>query len=282
MKSNLKLIKNGLHTGFTVLMSIYGKDNPDLLSMALSSIHENELKPDYIVLVIDGPVPENINQHINYARQAYKANIIKLEKNGGLANALNVGLSHINTEWVVRADADDFNLPHRFSSISEAIQLQPDLDLIGSSILEVEPDGTPVARREPPVHHEDICKFLLRRNPFNHMTVAYRKSFVMKCGGYPNIYLKEDYALWSIMINSGAKCANLPDVLVHATAGRDMYRRRGGLRYARAEIDLQALMIRLGLKSTIRGIFDGMARSSVFLAPSLIRRGIYEQFLRSR
>ena len=34
---------------------------------------------------------------------------------------------------------------------------------------------------------------------------------------------------------SGERCANLPEVLVHATAGKDLYRRRGGLRYVLAE-----------------------------------------------
>ena len=280
MMSNTKCCEQRFPGGFTVLMAVYGKDVPELFAKAIASVYQNKLKPDHMVLVVDGPVPAQLERQILSTEQQHGTEVVRLDTTRGLAEALNVGLTHINTEWVVRADADDYNLPQRFRRISELLHTQTDLDLIGSTILEIERDGTPVARRVMPVHHEEIRKFLTRRNPFNHMTVAYRRSLVERCGGYPNVYLREDYALWVIMIMSGARCANLSEVLVHATAGRDMYQRRSGWRYASAERDLQALMVRLGLKSRLRGALDGIVRSSVFLAPVFLRRLIYERILR--
>ena len=161
---------------------------------------------------------------------------------------------HIRTTWIVRADADDYNLPQRFRRLAELVRSTPDIDLVGSAVLEIEADGTPVALREMPAQHADILRFITRRNPFNHMTVVCRHSLVAYCGGYPDIYRREDYALWAKMVKAGARCANLTEVLVHATAGKDMYRRRGGLRYVLAERDLQNLLVQIGVKSRATGI----------------------------
>jgi hypothetical protein len=128
--------------------------------------------------------------------------------------------------------------------------------------------------------HQEIVVYARYRNPFNHMTVAYRSRLARICGGYPQIHLKEDYALWASMIGAGAKTQNLPDPLVHATAGVDMYRRRGGLRYALAEINLQRHLVRCGLKGTTSAALHGLLRASVFLMPAVLRGWIYEKYLR--
>ena len=141
--------------------------------------------------------------------------------------------------------------------------------------------GKQLAVRRAVAQHDDIRRYAAYRNPFNHMTVAYRTDLALRCGGYPNIHLKEDYALWALMLASGARALNLPDILVLATAGREMYRRRGGLRYALAEIALQRHLVRNGLKSPPAALLQGLARSIVFIFPSFIRGWIYEKILRN-
>jgi glycosyltransferase involved in cell wall biosynthesis len=64
--------------------------------------------------------------------------VVRLGANEGLAEALNFGLRYVRTEWVVRADADDYNLPQRFARISEFLAAHPELDLVGSALLELE------------------------------------------------------------------------------------------------------------------------------------------------
>jgi glycosyltransferase involved in cell wall biosynthesis len=270
----------GFPGGFSVLMAVCGKDVPKLFAKAVASVFDNDLQPDQMVLVVDGPIQGALDQQVMAAGSDYALEIIRLAKHEGLASALNAGLAHIRTAWIVRADADDYNLPQRFRRLAELIRSEPALDLVGSAVLELERDGTPVSLREMPSQHDDILSLITRRNPFNHMTIACRRALVEYCGGYPDIYRREDYALWAKMVKAGAHCANLPEVLVHATAGNDMYRRRGGLRYVLAERDIQNLMVRLGLKSQLRGLIDGVARSSVFIAPVFVRRLIYETVLR--
>lgn len=263
---------------FTILMAVYHKDDPNLLRIALQSVYANTLKPDVVVLVQDGPVGENISNVINEFSSRKNFSLIELEVNSGLANALNAGLSTIHTQYTIRADADDFNHPDRFEQLIE--KLRQGFDLVGSSIKEVDKSSQFMAIRRCPASEEEIRKFIRKRNPFNHMSVAFRTEAVLSAGGYPSIHLKEDYALWASLVSRNYKVCNLATVLVDATAGTEMFQRRGGVRYALAEIDLQRHLVKCGLKSRISALADGVMRSAIFLAPNAVREFVYLRFLR--
>jgi glycosyltransferase involved in cell wall biosynthesis len=263
---------------FSVLMAVYYKDDPGLLRMAIDSIFANKLKPTTLVLVQDGPVGRDLSGLISRYQERQDFFLIKLPNNKGLANALNVGLKHITTPFVFRADADDYNLPDRFEK--QIGLLKSGYDLVGGVIREIDRIGNSLAIRTVPTSQNQIRQLMSKRCPFNHMTVAYRRSVVVELGGYPDIFLKEDYALWALMFSSGAKMTNIDEILVNATAGPDMYKRRGGIKYVYSEIHMQKFLIKLGLQSSLGAIFIGLSRSMVFLMPVFLRAFIYEKFLR--
>jgi len=264
---------------FTVLMPIYDRDDiTKLFSRAISSVFANTVLPIEFILVVDGPVGKVLKKLIIEFELVYGLNVIWLPENVGIASALNIGLKHVKTEWVIRADADDYNLPNRFEELVKLVN--SNVDIIGSAIEEVDMNGRRIATKSPPLDHQEILKFAKYRNPFNHMAVAFRVSRAIDCGGYPEIYLKEDYALWVLMMKNGAYAMNTSQVLVHATTGADMYKRRGGLRYAKAEIDLQKHLIQCGVKGYFSGFLHGFVRSVIFLIPQSMRGWIYESFLR--
>lgn len=267
--------------GFTVLMAVYERDDPSLFRMAIQSVFDNTVQPDSILLVVDGPITEELELEIELALKNPKLRLLHLPQNVGLAQALNMGIEQIETEWLARADADDFNLPNRFEIMALALNATNNrIDVFGGAIQEVDPDGTLLGIRQTPREHEAICKFASKRNPFNHMTIMARTRLVRQAGGYPNIPLKEDYALWAQLLKEGAQTANLADILVLATTGRAMYRRRGGLSYALSEIQLQKHLVRCGLKSSFEAIRDGFSRALIFLMPSSARAFVYIWLLR--
>lgn len=263
---------------FSVLMSVYAKDDSVLFDRAIRSVFDNTWPPAQFVLVQDGPLPPSLEAVVQQHIDRPGLTVVKLPQNVGLAAALNAGLERVRHRWVLRADADDFNVPNRFER--QLPHLTSGLDLVGSAIREVDRTGRPIAVRMPPLEAPAIRRFLRRRNPFNHMTVGFDVERVRACGGYPNLHLKEDYGLWATLLARGARVGNLPDILVEATAGRDMYRRRGGLQYVRSEIDLQVHLVRCGLQSWVGACAIGMMRSAVFLLPAGWRGTIYENLLR--
>lgn len=269
--------------GFSVLMAVYIGDNSVEFEEAVNSILSNSLPPQAVVIVADGPVKPSVEMLLQQlAIKNDLFNIIRLENNSGLANALNIGIKYINTDWIVRADSDDINLNNRFSSLAKLIFENPDIELLGSAILEIDKDKKPLCIRRPPVSYQDILKYLKYRSPFNHMSVAYRKDVIIKCGGYENIYLKEDYALWAKLISYGIRCINCKEVLVMARAGRDMYKRRGGVNYIKSEVKLQKKLIEYKVNSFPASVFYGVLRALVFASPNLIRGLVYKNFLRSK
>lgn len=267
--------------GLTVLMAVWSRDDPALFEAAVASVVNSTLVPDDFIVVVDGPVPSALDDVITRLEGQHRLVVLRLPANGGLAKALNHGLGHVRTAWVARADADDMNVADRFEKQALAIARASDrIDVLGGAILEVERSGEPVAVREVPIGAEAIAGRLRTRNPFNHMTVVFRTSCVVEAGGYPDIHLKEDYALWATLIARGARCQNLGDVVVRATAGRAMYLRRGGLRYVASEWNLQLLLYRLGHSGLPRAVVTALARSFVFLLPSVLRGFIYRALLR--
>jgi glycosyltransferase involved in cell wall biosynthesis len=267
--------------GATVLMAVYAGDEPNLLKRAIDSIYSGPLHPDAFVLVVDGPVSEQIDRTLEACADHYGIRILRQEHNLGLACALNAGLERVETEWVLRADADDICLPARFLAQARMLAANPDLGLLGGSILEVDTDGTALGFRPVPLTHDEIKRYATRRNPMNHVTVAFRRKLVQAVGGYPLIYRREDYGLWAALIKHGARLGNMAEVLVHVTSGRDMYHRRGGWRYAKGEVALQRHLVRCRIKNMPGAILHGLMRSSIFLLPASIRGWFYQRFLRS-
>jgi hypothetical protein len=267
--------------GATVLMAVYGRDDPVLFGAAMNSVIESEAAYDDFVLVVDGALPSALESVISSCACNLKFRTVRLECNVGLARALNAGLRVVETAWVLRADADDLNDMSRFS-VQASVASRPDApDVFGTWIVEVSPEGREIGVRETPVGHARIVEFARIRNPMNHMTVAYRTELVRQCNGYPTLHLREDYGLWIRCISAGARFDNIPQCLVRATAGAGMYLRRGGWRYARGELDLQASLVDAGLKTRRRAVVDGLLRASVFLAPAWLRMQVYQRRLRA-
>ena len=118
------------------------------------------------------------------------------------------------------------------------------------------------------------------RNPFNHMSVAFRRNLALKLGGYPKIELREDYGLWASMLASGAKSKNIKDILVHASAGNKMFKRRKGGAIINAEITLQSHLVKTNMSSLHEAILFGFLRIMSFKLPKSLIKIIYVNILR--
>ena len=261
-------------------MAVYAKDDPSLLHKALLSIVAQSLQPDELVIVEDGPIPASIADCIDGFRNQLNIVSLKMATNQGLAVALNAGLKVATGDVIFRVDSDDFSRPQRFAL--QLDQIKQGYDLCSGAIREVDAQGVPLNVRRIPLSDNDIRSALKRRSPFNHVATVFRRELVMRVGGYPNIYLKEDYALWAKIIASGAKVRNTSEILVDVTAGQDMYKRRGGWRYVKSEFILQKFLLSVKVSNVLEALVFGGMRGSVFLMPSWARGMIYEGLLRNK
>lgn len=270
--------ENGEIKKFSVLMAVYKGDNANYFQEALDSVYTNTITPNELILVVDGPIGSDLHNVIKSFKVLAGFKVFQLPENKGLSTALNYGLSKVSNELVFRADADDINLKNRFER--QIIYLENDFDIVGSTILEITEDKKPLKMRTCPSEHSKIVKTLKYRSPFNHMTIGFKKSIVLSIGGYPNISLKEDYALWIKLLSEDIKAFNLDEVLVHARAGKNMYRRRGGIEYFASEMQIQTLIINNKINNFYYALLIGVCRGFVFLMPNYFRGWFYSKFLR--
>lgn len=264
-------------------MSLYWKERPEFLQQSLNSIFSQTLRADEIVLMKDGPVTPELESIVKEYEDKYsELKVVSIPVNGGLGKALNEGLKLCSHDLVARMDTDDVAEPTRFAMQLDFMQNNPDIDVCSTWLQEFEGDiSNKKSIKTVPSSHIDIKKYIKSRNPINHPAVIFRKKAVLDAGGYMPFPLFEDYYLWARMLVNGCKFANIPECLVNFRVSSDMYKRRGGMKYAKDCTSFQWTLHKLGLISSFEAIKASVVRSIVYLLPNKIRSWIYSKFLRS-
>jgi len=262
---------------FSVLMSLYYRESPNYLEQCLLSLYEQTLSIPEIVCVFDGPITEDLERVVDSWSHKLPIKIIRLEKNLGLGSALNEGLNHCSFDIVARMDTDDICAKTRFEEQINFLSNNPDVKLLGSNIYEFEDDISNItSSRKVPTNNNDIVEFAKKKNPFNHMSVIFRKDAIIKVGGYKHHHLMEDYNLWLRVLADGNQGANLKDCLVLVRAGGSMISRRRGLDYINSELQLAKLKYNLNIQSYFQACLVFIIRSIPRLLPVSILSYIYK------
>lgn len=262
---------------FSVLMSLYIKETLDNFIASYKSILENTIQPNQVVIVFDGPVQKDIEDFLNEEiENGSPVTILKIPNNVGLGNALNFGLRQCQHEWVFRMDTDDICLPDRFKTQIDYIKSNPNTVVVGGHIAEFDSLMiNPIGLRKVPLLNKDIIKHAKFRSPFNHMTVAFKKSVIFSVGGYQHHHLMEDYNLWLRIIAKGFEVGNIDEVLVNVRAGREMLQRRRGVSYIKSEWYLMLLKYKLSYQSLFSAFIVFVLRSFPRLLCGNMQRIIY-------
>ena len=268
---------------FSVLMSIYKSADPQFLQEAINSILRQTLMPAEIVIIIDGKVPEKIETVLDEYKSKYDGlfNIIQLKQNVGLALALRTGVLNCKYDLVARMDQDDICREDRFEKEIAGFIENDGVSMVGSYVAEFYDDVNQIKSiRKVPLSFEEVKKFARKRNPMNHMTVVFKKKAVLDCGNYKDFLSNEDYHTWVRMIVNGHKIINIPEPLVYARTGLDMYKRRGGIEYARRDYILEKEFYNMGFITAYEMIVNIALRIPVRLMPNKLRELIYLKYLR--
>ena len=267
---------------FTVLISLYNKEKPEFLRECLESLKNQTLPATEIVMVYDGTITHELEEVVTQFITILPIKIVRLSQNVGLGKALNEGLKHCSYNWVFRMDTDDICLPERFEKQVNFINKYPNVVLCGGHIAEFSDDKTIITSyRKVPIGDISIKKNCLKRNPFNHMAVAFCKNIIEEVGDYQHHFFLEDYNLWLRVIAKGYEVGNLDETLVLVRAGDSMVSRRKGKEYIKGEWQLFKLKRSLKLHPLIPNFFIFTLRASLRILPTRLLKIIYK-FLRKK
>lgn len=268
---------------FSVAMSVYKNDNPADFVLAIYSIYNQTCQPDEIVLVIDGPIPDDLHNKIDAIKEEISIlKVIPFLENRGHAAARQGGLENAKNELVAIMDSDDIAEPTRFEKQLQILEENPELTVCGSIIHEF--IGTPnnlVGTRTVPETDAEIKNYLKSRCPMNLQTVMYRKSKVMEVGGFIDWFCEEDYYLWVRLALAGHFFYNYQESLVNVRVGKEMYQRRGGWKYFKSEAKLQCFMLKHRVIGLPRFIFNVTGRFAVqVVMPNNVRSFVFQKLFR--
>lgn len=208
--------------------------------------------------------------------------MIYLAQNKGLGNALRLAVEEASYGYIARMDSDDVSLNDRFETEIKAFMEDEELDIVGGDISEfIGNEDNIVTKRVVPLKDSDIKKYMKIRSPLNHVSVMYKKNIVLKSGNYKDLFWNEDYYLWIRMAINGAKMANTGKIAVNVRTGKDMYKRRGGIKYFRSELFLQNFMLKNGMINIFTYVSNVMQRFILqVILPSSIRGLVFRTLAR--
>lgn len=267
---------------FSVLMSVYKKENPLWFRQAVESVFNQSVLPNEVVIVQDGKLTPELYAVCDELKKNHaEIKYFPLTKNVGLGTALKYGVEVCKNELIARMDTDDIAVNNRFELQLQKFKEQPTLNICGGIIAEFysNPEDE-VSIRNVPYKQEEIVQYCKKRNPFNHMTVMFKKSAVLAAGNYEDFPLLEDYWLWYRMIKNKCNMCNLDKILVKARIGNGMFERRSGWDYFYQERILYRNMRNDGFISRAEFVNMLVLRFIVRFLPSKLIKFVYEKILR--
>jgi glycosyltransferase involved in cell wall biosynthesis len=222
-------------TDLAVIMSVYQNDKLAFLKESVQSILNQTFRDFDFFLVFDGPVSEDISAYISSLNDD-RIMFYRLEKNGGLARAMNFLLGKVmenpDYKFIARMDADDISMPLRFEKQRSFLLDYPDISIVGCWFQEIDKSGKILSDCRLPVGHEALRKQYYTKTPFPHASVMFRRNLIENAGMYPtDTILMEDNVLWGKALKAGLKFANIPEFILRFRKDDSFYQRRSGTVY---------------------------------------------------
>ena len=235
------------------------------------------------MLVCDGKLTCELNIIVKSFQDEFKHifHIVQIDENVGVGKAYNEGIKACKCDYIVKMDSDDISIPNRCLKQMTLFAVKPKLDIIGTYVEEFDTDTDEVVSvKKVPVMHKDIASYSKRRNPFNRQSVAFRKSFAEKIGGYSDLKMCEDYEFIARMLQHGAKGQNIPEVLVRYRIDENTVDTRKSWEHTKAFIRVRWIIHRSGYTG-FRDFFMPCAMQfGLFIFPRKFTRWVYRTFLR--
>jgi glycosyltransferase involved in cell wall biosynthesis len=197
----------------SVLMPVYNAER--YVAEAVESILAQTFRDFEFLIIDDGSTDRSLSILRRYAERDPRISLVS-RPNTGYLIALNEMLAMARGEFIARMDADDIALPERFERQLSYLTDHPDCVMIGSRVLVIDPDGSPLTVLGEALTHEEIDSSLMAAHGqmVYHPSVISRRATLFEVGPYrQEYYTGEDLDLFLRLAEVG-RIANLAEPLL--------------------------------------------------------------------
>lgn len=268
---------------YSMLVSVYKKVEPEHFDQCLKSIFDQTYPAAQVVVVCDGPLTRELDGVIFKYEKNHPdiLRVVRLEKNVGTGAAANIGIDACENELIIKTDSDDISLPDRCDVQVAMFEKDNGLVMAGGYIREFNSTTKEeIAVKKVPLFHDEIVKFAKRRNPINNPTIAIKKSFAQKIGGFNENARCEDYDFVCRMLQAGARAENTDKILLDYRVTEDNLVRRKNWRNTKSFICVRWKNFRRGFCGFLDFLIPTAAQLVMFVLPTQFTDFIYRKLLR--
>ncbi|MGN6504083.1 MAG: glycosyltransferase [Tepidisphaeraceae bacterium] len=200
-------------TAVSVLMAVY--NGQEYLAEAIDSILSQTFGDFEFIIVDDGSTDASPAMLKEYAARDRRIRLIE-QKNSGLTASLNKAAKLATGRYLARMDPDDIALPQRFEKQVAYLDAHPEITLLGTRVILIDPYGTEYQRPMHALTHEEIDQRLLAGEGWAivHPVAMLRREAFERVNGYDERYrTSQDFDLWLRMAETG-RLANLEEPLL--------------------------------------------------------------------
>lgn len=202
-------------TTLSVLMPAYNAQR--FLKEAIESVLQQSYRDFELVIINDGSTDNTLCIAEHYAQRDARIKIIT-HGNIGMGASLNSALADLDTEWIVRMDADDIMLPNRLERQVDFVEQNPDIAVGSSYVYLIDEKSNVIGKSTSQlITREIVASQILLNEPigFHHPAVIARRRVILEVGGYrPEFWPADDIDLWNRITEKGYTVLVQPEFLL--------------------------------------------------------------------
>ena len=230
-----RIVADALDCRVSILMPVFETPVP-YLEECWQSIQAQSFRAWELVLVDDGSTAAGTLALLEEIGDDPRVRLLTLDRNRGVAHALNAGLERCRAELVARMDADDKMLPSRLERQVAYLTDHPEVAILGTQMQGIDWE---TGELHPPTSHPPIvdADYIEHQRAsshiwvLNHPTAVFRRQAILDLGGYPDFRVAQDLALWLKAHRAGLEIHNLASVELHYRLHPDQVSTPQGLRH---------------------------------------------------
>lgn len=186
-----------------------------LLEASVASVIGQSWKNWVMRLILDRPSPDTRAIARRLSKLDERIELVEV-KYGNLGKVLFKEIALVQSEFVIRLDADDVAYGNRFDTQISFMRNNPNIVVSGSNARLIDAENRPFGYTLVPTEHKDILHRLLtgQGSAILHPSSIFRTEALLSCGGYdPKLIRGQDLDLY-LKLSTVGILANIPDVLL--------------------------------------------------------------------